>query len=85
MCRNHGAAIDSNDPEFTVEVLRRWKSQAELQSLQDVLHHVFRPAPAAVPVAVTLAARLRAATDADLKVFRRMSKWPATSVPSVSG
>nr|WP_321440569.1 hypothetical protein [uncultured Hyphomonas sp.] len=81
MCRNHGAAIDSNDPQFTVEILRRWKSQAELQSLQDVLHHISPPAPTAGPVAATLAARLRAAAEADLKVFRRMAKWPATSVP----
>jgi hypothetical protein len=28
MCRDHGKAIDSTDPEFTVERLREWKRQA---------------------------------------------------------
>ena len=32
MCQVHGKAIDSSDPEFTVEKLRKWKRQAEIES-----------------------------------------------------
>ena len=36
MCRYHGKAIDSNDPEYTVERLREWKKQAENESRRRV-------------------------------------------------
>src|SRR5271169_1568353 len=37
MCRYHGKAIDSNDPEFTVERLHEWKRQAAQESWRRVL------------------------------------------------
>jgi hypothetical protein len=79
MCRDHGKAIDSTDPEFTVERLREWKKQAENESWRRVLRHEVAPtqADATNP---QLAERIHAAADADLKVFRQTAKWPATSV-----
>jgi hypothetical protein len=32
MCRDHGTAIDSKDPEFTVAKLREWKARAESEA-----------------------------------------------------
>ena len=80
MCRDHGKAIDSTDPEFTVERLREWKQQAEKESWQRVLRNERAQAPAVPTGDAQLAGRLRAAAEADLKVFRRTAKWPATSV-----
>lgn len=79
MCRDHGKAIDSNDPEFTVERLREWKKQAEIDSWRRVL----RNEPAQGPSVATdaqLLARIRSAAEADLKVFQQTAKWPSTSV-----
>lgn len=79
MCRDHGKAIDSTDPEFTVECLREWKRQAEIESWQRVL----RNEPAQGPSVVTdaqLLTRIRSAAEADLKVFQQTAKWPCTSV-----
>jgi hypothetical protein len=79
MCRDHGKAIDSTDPEFTVARLREWKRQAEIDSWSRVL----RNAAASQPAAVTdtqLTARIRTAAEGDLEVFRRTLKWPSTPV-----
>lgn len=79
MCRDHGKAIDSTDSEFTVEQLLEWKKQAEDESRRRVLRN-----EAACGLLVTteaqLAERIRAAAEADLKVFRKTAKWPSTSV-----
>lgn len=82
-CRDHGKAIDSTDPEFTVERLREWKQQAQKESWQRVLRHEPAPAHVAPPTAgdAHVAERVRTAAIADLNVFRRTAKWPATSVP----
>lgn len=79
MCRDHGKAIDSTDPEFTVERLREWKKQAENESWRRVLRNEAAPgqADATDP---QLAERIRAAAEADLRVFRQTAKWPSTSV-----
>jgi hypothetical protein len=79
MCRDHGTAVDSNDPEFTVELLCAWKAQAERESWRHVLRNDVPHGPAAASD-VQLTAGLRAAASADLEVFRRMPKWPSTSV-----
>jgi len=80
LCRDHGTAVDSHDPEFTVELLREWKTLAQEESRRRVLRN--GPTPRARAVAVgELADRLRAAAAADLDVFRRTAKWPATAVP----
>ena len=79
MCRDHGTAIDSTDPEFTVERLREWKKRAENESWRRVLRYEAASRPA-VTTNAQLAARIRAAAEADLKVFRRTAKWPSSSV-----
>lgn len=79
MCRDHGKAIDSTDPEFTVKRLREWKQQAERDSWLRVLRKdAADHAPAAKDGVA--AARIVDAARADLDVFRRTSKWPSTSV-----
>jgi len=79
MCRDHGKAIDSADPEFTVERLREWKSQAEQEARQRVLRNERSPIPE-VTTDAQLLARIRTAAEADLDVFKRTSKWPPTLV-----
>lgn len=82
MCRDHGKAVDSTDPEFKVERLRKWKKQAEKESWQRVLRNDAARAPVAAVSAgdPRFATRLRAAAEADLKVFRQTAKWPPTPV-----
>jgi hypothetical protein len=82
MCRDHGKAVDSKDPAFTVDRLREWKHQVEQESWQRVLRNdtVSAPLAAAVDWIAQLEMRLRAAADADLAVFRRTVKWPTSPV-----
>lgn len=84
MCRDHGKAIDSNDPEFTVERLREWKRQAQQESWRRVLRNEALCGPA-VAGDTGLSIRLRTAAIADLDVFRRSAKWPSTSVALTLG
>jgi hypothetical protein len=84
MCRDHGKAIDSNDPEFTVERLREWKRQAQQESWRRVLRNEALRGPA-VAGDTGLSIRLRTAAIADLDVFRRSAKWPSTSVALTLG
>lgn len=79
MCRDHGKAIDSPDPQFTVELLREWKKQAQIASWRRVLRNEAAPGHADVTDA-QLAERVHAAAEADLTVFRQTAKWPSTSV-----
>lgn len=76
MCRSHGTAIDSPDPKFTTELLRAWKKDAETESRQRVLNGAARPESARIHNA----ADLRAAAAADIEVFRRTARWPASSI-----
>jgi hypothetical protein len=79
MCRDHGKAIDSTDPEFTVERLHEWKRQAEIESWSLVLRNE-APREPAVAADTELSARIRKAAEADLKVFQQTVKWPSTSI-----
>jgi len=82
MCRLHGTAVDARDSTFTVELLRKWKAQAQQDSRRRVLYGDVRYRPAdQEPSEDELGARLRAATAADLDVFRRSDKWPSTTIP----
>jgi hypothetical protein len=76
MCRNHGTAIDSVDSKFTTDVLLTWKKEAEVESRQRVLSGSMPPGP----VIGHTTADLFAAAVADIEVFRRTSRWPASSV-----
>jgi hypothetical protein len=81
LCRQHGAAVDANDLKFTVQLLREWKEQAQKESWRRVLHNESSYVPTVVmPSEAELNARLRAATAADLEVFRRSDKWPSTAI-----
>jgi hypothetical protein len=80
MCRDHGTAIDSKDPEFTVAKLREWKACAEREARAQVLREKPLLGPAATPIEGELADRLRAATRADLDVFRHSARWPSTEI-----
>lgn len=80
MCRDHGTAIDSKDPEFTVARLREWKARAESEARAQVLREKPLVGPAATPTEGELADRLRAATRADLDVFRHSARWPSTEI-----
>lgn len=80
MCRDHGTAIDSKDPGFTVAKLREWKAWAESEARAQVLREKPLVGPAATPTEGELADRLRAATRVDLDVFRHSAKWPSTEI-----
>ncbi len=81
MCRDHGAAIDSKDAQYTVELLRVWKAQAEKDSWQRVVSKEAPLGPAvAAPTEGELFERLRVGTRADLEVFRRSARWPSTEI-----
>jgi hypothetical protein len=78
MCKVHGTSVDSDDPKFTVELLRGWKAQAEKDSHRSVLYNdAGRPAKVSEG---ERAQRLHAAATADIDVFRRSEKWPSTDV-----
>lgn len=80
MCRDHGTAIDSKDPVFTVAKLREWKARAESEARAQVLREKPLVGPAATPTEGELADQLRAATRADLDVFRRSARWSSTEM-----
>jgi hypothetical protein len=78
MCRDHGKAIDTPDPIFTVAKLREWKRAAEQASMRRVLRgEVGAQSP---PPVGSAAAALASAARADLDVFRQTTRWPATNV-----
>jgi len=79
MCSDHGKAIDSKDPMFTVELLREWRKQALNKSWRRVLRYEPAHGPT-VTADAQLTGNIRAAADADLKVFRKSVKWPSTAV-----
>ena len=81
LCRIHGTAVDANDPTFTTELLRDWKAQAQRDSWSRVVHNdvpykkIGQTSPPRDPLA-----RLREAVSLDLDIFRRSTKWPATTI-----
>ncbi|MDK2741943.1 MAG: hypothetical protein NDI90_03435 [Nitrospira sp. BO4] len=81
MCRLHGTAVDAKDSKFTVELLHKWKTQAQEDSWRRVLYGDVPHGPVTqAPSAGELSARLRAAAAADLGVFRLSDKWPSTAI-----
>jgi hypothetical protein len=78
MCKLHAKSVDSDDPKFTVELLRCWKKLAEEHSHRSVLYNdAARPAKVSEGV---LAKRLHESAAADVNVFRRTERWPLTDV-----
>ena len=81
LCQDHAKALDSDDSEFTVENLRRWKEGAQKESF----HRVMRHGDAGVnfdvhPSDEELSRRLRAAAAADLAKFRNSERWSSTAI-----
>ena len=82
MCRLHGDAVDAKDSKYTVELLHAWKAQAQKDSWRRVLYGDVPHGPGVRATSkAELSARVRAATRADLVVFRHSDKWPSTSIP----
>ncbi|WP_265706414.1 NACHT domain-containing protein [Verminephrobacter aporrectodeae] len=82
LCQNHGKAVDTGDRIYTVELLRKWKAQAEQYSWRCVLHGNTPQGLAnkLSPSEDELRNRLRAATVGDLDVFRQSAKWPSSGI-----
>ena len=81
MCRLHGTAVDAKDSKFTVELLHKWKTQAQEDSWRRVLYGDVPHGPVTqAPSAGELGTRLRDAAAADLGVFRLSDKWPSTAI-----
>ena len=78
LCENHAKAVDADDSDFTVDVLRDWKAQAARDSWKRVLQ--FNDISNGAAPESDLTARLHAAASADLNIFRRSDKWPSTDV-----
>ena len=79
LCRIHAAAVDAKDSMFTVELLQKWKEQAEHHSWGRLLYAVdgetYRQS-----TKNELSDRIRAAAAADLEIFRQSYTWPATAI-----
>lgn len=80
LCRDHGKAIDSDVGAFTVDLLRKWKRQAEADSWRRVLRDE-APSSRAMQFDDDLYVGFRDAAAADLQVFRNSPKWPPAPVP----
>jgi hypothetical protein len=80
LCQIHAHAVDTKDSKFTVEELHSWKRQTNEDSWRSIMQNLPYGPQAHTPTPDVLKDRLRAAAAADLEVFRRTTKWPATTV-----
>ncbi len=80
LCNVDAEAVNSKDSKFTVEELRKWKRLTDEDSWRSIMHNVPYGPGMRAPTPNELGNRLRAAATADLAVFRRTAKWPATTV-----
>lgn len=81
LCQKHARAIDVDVSKFTAPLLREWKKLALEWAWRRVVDNDLPHAPVDQPQTEgELSARLRAATAADLAVFRRSDKWPSTTI-----
>src|SRR6266404_590583 len=80
LCDVCGRAVDSYDPKFSVELLHEWKKKTNEDSWRSIMHNIPYVPGMQPPTPDELGDRLRAAAAADLDVFRRTAKWPATTV-----
>lgn len=82
MCKLHGTAVDAKDSKFTVELLREWKTQAQIDSWKRVLYGDVPRGPAVSSQNKDdLSKKFRTAAIEDLNVFRRSERWPSTTIP----
>ena len=81
LCQIHAKALDSNDPEFTAENMRRWKSEAQRYSFHRVMGHWDAASRIANrPAEEEIKNRLRSATEIDLESFRGSERWRSTAI-----
>ena len=80
LCDVHARAVNSKDSKFTVEELREWKRLTNEDSWRSIMDNVPYGPGMRAPTPDQIRDRLRAAATADLAVFRRTAKWPATTV-----
>ena len=81
MCSLHGKAVDAKDSQFTVQLLRDWKAQAQRDSMQRVLYgNPIQGLASRTYSPSEISAKLRAAATADLDVFRRSDKWSSDAI-----
>ncbi len=80
LCRTHARAIDAADSKFPVELIHAWKQQTNIDAWQSVMENIPYSAEKRMPTPGELGEQLHVATSADLDVFRRTAKWPATTV-----
>ncbi|MBB4097464.1 NACHT domain-containing protein [Sphingomonas kyeonggiensis] len=76
MCSDHGRAIDGDVKFYTVEKLRQWKREAELEAFMRVTRHANR----ALEVTRPASDGLHHAARADLEILRNLPKWPSSNV-----
>ena len=80
LCDVHARAIDAKDSKFSVELLHEWKRRTDEASWKSVIEGIPFGVEILVPTLDELGNQLHVATSADLDVFRRTPKWPATTV-----
>ena len=81
LCANHARAADSRDPAFTVEAMRRWKQEAQIESFHRVMGHPVEAGGAGEkPSEDEVRTRVRAAAAADLETFRNPRRWSPTAI-----
>lgn len=76
LCRNHGDEVDDDPKRYTVEVLRRLKSEAEQASWRRVSGRM----PTVLAGASCDEDALREAARADLNTIRLTARWPRSNV-----
>lgn len=80
LCKDHARAVDSEDPHFTVKLLKEWKQQANEAVWRSIIENAPFPPGPSLPTNEELRARLCQAADADLVVFRQTGNWPSSTV-----
>lgn len=80
LCDVHARAIDAKDSKFSVELLHEWKRRTDDDSWKSVIEGIPFGVEILIPTLDELGNQLHVATSADLDVFRRTVKWPATTV-----
>lgn len=82
LCQLHARIVDSDERHFTVELLQRWKAEAQRESWQRVQSKDARDDGISLSACnEKLRARLRAAAAEDLDSFRHSPIWPANIIP----
>ena len=79
LCQDCAKAIDSDDPIFTETLLHGWKKKHSEDMWRSGVDKVAF-GPSMPPTGGEIGIRLREAAIDDLCVFRRMPKWPGTTV-----